>query len=100
MTDKYLTNYDEFLAKFGLDAQINIAIEEMSELTKELCKFNRFKNNKAKVEDIEEDIKEEIADVLNMVEQLEYYFGKDEIEKIRQEKINRTIDRMTKGGIN
>ena len=30
MTDKFLTNYDEFLEKFGLEAQINVAIEEMS----------------------------------------------------------------------
>lgn len=100
MTDKFLTNYDEFLEKFGLEAQINVAIEEMSELTKELCKFNRFQANNDKVKDIAENIKEEIADVLNMVEQLEFHFGKDEIEKIREEKIKRTIDRMTKGGIN
>lgn len=99
MTDKFLTNYDEFLAKFGLKTQVNIAIEEMSELIKELCKFNRFQNNSDKVKDITENIREEIADVLNMVEQLEYHFGVDKIESIRQEKIKRTIDRMTKGGI-
>ena len=36
-------------------------------------------------------IQEEIADVLNMVEQLEVYYGTEEIEDIRKEKIDRTM---------
>ena len=45
-----------------------MAIEEMSELTKELCKHFRGRNN-------EEEIVDELADVTIMVEQLRLIFG-------------------------
>ena len=94
MTDKYLDKYKLFIDKWGLDSQINICIEEMSELTKELCKYNRYFNDKEKLKEIIENIKSEIADVVNTAEQLQYYFGAEEIEKIRQEKINRAIKKL------
>ena len=72
-----------------------IIIEEMSELTKELCKFLRYKNaNKEKLEEIINNIHEETADVLNCVEQLELMFDADEIEKFRQLKLQRTLSRL------
>ena len=72
-----------------------MCIEEMSVLTKELCKNRRIEKGfivdaeKKKQENLEH-VREEIADVLNMVEQMEYIFGVDEIEKIREQKMKRT----------
>lgn len=71
------------------DKQINICIEEMSELTKALCKHNRGKT------DIE-NIKEEIADVHIMLMQMLMLFEIDEEEflNIVEYKINRTKERL------
>ena len=89
MTNDFKDVYDAFLKTYGLRSQIVQCVEEMSELTKELCKYERNlgAKNECKIIDA---IKEEIADVLNMVEQLEYCFGESDIEKIRAEKIERS----------
>lgn len=98
MKQEFKKAYKLFLAEWGEEAQERMAIEEMSELIKELCKKIRF--DRDVFEDVStqkrdkniECIKEEIADVLNMAEQLQIYYGTEEIEKIREEKIKRTID--------
>ena len=53
----------------------------------------KSKKKKGNFED-DKNIKEEIADVLNMVEQLENMFGEEEIEKIRKAKFKRALERM------
>ena len=94
MTDEYIENYSKYIDKWGLEAQLQITLEEMSELSKEICKYIRYstfeKQNNGKIEETKQNLRSELADVLNMAEQLEYYFGVDEIEKIRREKILRT----------
>lgn len=85
MKQEYKQQYKEFLDSWGFDSQSMLAIEEMSELTKEICKMKRKRSDFK-----EEDMIEEIADVLNMVEQLEYFFGEEKVEKVRDEKIKRT----------
>ena len=97
MREDFRKDYQFFIDKWGIDAQMLMAVEEMSELTKELCKLNRFKDNNEKSKEIINNIKEEIADVINMAEQLEYYFGEQDIEKIRKEKIERTLKRIEGG---
>lgn len=91
MKEEYKDYYKRFLDRYGLTSQINMCIEEMSELTKALCKSMRddYKENPKLLDDI----REELADVLNMVEQLEYYYGVEEIENIRKSKFQRSIDR-------
>ena len=71
------------------EKQIKVCVEEMSELTKALCKHNRGKT------DIE-NIKEEIADVHIMLMQMLMLFNIDEEEflKIVDYKINRTKERL------
>ena len=91
---KYKDVNQEFLDEWGYEAQSRMAIEEMSELTQALCKYERHKDNPQKRAKTEDNIKEEIADVLNMVEQLQQYFGEQEIDKIRQQKIERTTQRL------
>ena len=62
---------DEILKKalqhYGANSQRIVAIEEMSELTKELCKVSRGEENAAH-------IAEEISDVRIMLDQMEILF--------------------------
>lgn len=63
---------DELYKKYGKDLQINMVIEEMSELTKELLKDKRGKDNR-------ENIVEEYSDVLFTLEYVKIAFDiKDE----------------------
>lgn len=87
-----LSAYNIFMNKWGIDAQIMMCIEEMSELTKELCKLHRFSND----EGVINNIKEELADVQNCIEQLCVYYGEKDIENIRDSKINRTLNKINK----
>ena len=88
MREDFKEVYHAFVAKYGERSQRMQCIEEMSELIKELCKLERYKGTN-KEKEVVENIKEEIADVLNMVEQLEYVYGEEDIEKIRDAKIER-----------
>jgi len=97
MRKDFIDAYKKFIEVWGENSQMLMAVEEMSELTKEICKFKRLENkynpedNEEKVKENLEHLREEIADVLNMAEQLEFIFGEEEIEKIRKEKIERTL---------
>jgi NTP pyrophosphatase (non-canonical NTP hydrolase) len=68
--------------------QLIVAIEELSELQKELCKSLRGKPNI-------EAIKEELADVWIMFQQIKLYFGIEsfDIQTIVDEKLQRTKER-------
>ena len=98
MREDFKEGYKKFLEAWGEESQERMAIEEMSELIKELCKKIRLErddfseNNEEKLAKTIENVKEEIADVLNMAEQLEFFYGVDEIEKIREEKMKRTFE--------
>lgn len=98
MRDDFREGYKKFLDAWGQESQERMAIEEMSELTKELCKKIRLMRddfaemNDERLKETINHCKEEIADVLNMTEQLEIYFGEEEIEKIREEKMRRTLN--------
>lgn len=77
------------LDHYGHDPQIDMAIEEMSELTKVLIKNRRGKENRSQIAD-------EMADVYIMLEQLKFIFGIDETElKVNAEfKLRRLRERM------
>lgn len=80
--------YKRALTVWGIGSQLMMAIEEMSELTKEICKYRRFQD---KQENYRENIKEEIADVLIMIEQLKYIFkySNEDIDLVKQNKLNK-----------
>ena len=80
--------YKTLLEKYE-EKQVIVAIEELSELQKELCKSLRGQHN-------QENIVEEISDVLIMIDQMKIYFGikEVEIEKIKKYKIERTKERL------
>ena len=83
--------YTKLIEKFG-DKQIVKAIEEMAELTKELCKFQIGDYNK-------ENIMEEIADVEIMINQLKIIFDcEDLVSNYIIKKLSRTEERYFKEG--
>ena len=93
MKEEYLEIYKKYMDTFGIKSESRICIEEMSELIKELCKLERYRGSDKEPEIIE-NIKEEIADVLNTVEQLYLYYGTDEIDKIREYKLQRGLEKL------
>lgn len=93
--EKFNKVYDKFTRAYGKESEMRICIEEMSELTKELCKFMRYsRNDKSdendkKLEDIKKNIIEETADVIICASQIKRLFGDDEVEKVMNYKIER-----------
>lgn len=87
-------HYQQFIEVWGEKAQLVMALEEMSELSKEIRKYLRFSDDKQKLAEIRQNIKEETADVANMISQLEFIFGEAEIEQIRDQKLQRCRDRL------
>ena len=76
-SDKTIINetISAMLDKFGEDSQIDVAIEEMSELIKELIKYKRSKIHfRERQAASHEHVVEEISDVLFMIEYLKTIF--------------------------
>lgn len=72
--------YREAITTYGEIPQIDVAIEEMAELTQALSKYKRGKQH---------NVEEEIADVSIMLEQLKIIFNNKKVKKIRRNKIAR-----------
>ena len=85
----------EAVAAYGTHAQVDMAIEEMSELTKALCKERRCGFGQGSRAQAHANIIEEIADVIIMLAQLLIIFDKDrEIQKETDYKLNRLAERL------
>lgn len=76
---------------YGAYAQMDMAIEEMAELTKEICKSKRGRANR-------KEVIEEIADVEIMLEQLKYILQIDpeDIDYVKDTKISRLADKLAR----
>lgn len=83
--------YDYAVKKYGAENQLYVAIEEMSELTKEICKSLRFSKPKFKRK-----VTEEMADCLIMFDQIKmiYNISDDDLEMWRLDKMVRLKDRL------
>ena len=83
------TVYKAAAETFGVTLQTTVAIEELSELQKELCKYLRGKAR-------EEAIIEEMADVRIVMEQIQYLLNIPEgaILEVMDAKIDRLADRV------
>lgn len=82
--------YEMAITKYGQMNQIIKAVEEMSELTKELCKL-LVNDSKYSIEGIAE----EIADVTIMIEQLRLMYNiNDEVCEMMDSKIRRLENRI------
>jgi len=78
--------YRSALEMFGVDSQLDVAIEEMSELIKEIIKFKRGKGDFAK-------IAEEAADVWIMLEQIIQVFNIEDLTvDLKIYKLNRLMN--------
>lgn len=97
--------YTHAIEKYGIKPQMLMVIEEMSELTKAICKFFRGtgyldpRSRNIVEEKIREplvdSIAEECADVMIMMEQLCYIFQIDEeVRRYMDEKVNRLAGRL------
>lgn len=84
-----MTIFEKAIEVYGADLQKQVAIEEMAELTKEICKDFRGKGDR-------EHITEEIADVLIMMSQLEiiYDIKTKELMDVTDNKIKRLEERL------
>lgn len=81
--------YKQAIELYGEKAQKLMAIEEMSELTKEICKDFRGQLNR-------EHLIEEMADVTITIDQLMimYKISGDEIQQMRERKMERLKERL------
>lgn len=83
--DEHIEQLNSALLKYGKQSRILIAVEEMTELSKELLKnINRGKQN-------ETEIAEEMTDVYIMLEQLKdiYNISEEKLSQIACEKFLR-----------
>lgn len=86
MNDIYKRAYN----KWGKNAQILMIIEEMSELSTELCHVIRNRGDGFKVA-------EEVADVELMLEQIKYIFDIEKsVEAYKEQKLRRLEERLSK----
>ena len=81
--------YKKAIDTYGKDKQLDVVIEEMSELTKEICKFTRGQDN-------HQQIVEEIADVEIMLQQLKMICDVkcSELEGVKYQKTERLAERL------
>lgn len=86
--EKRVQTYTNALITYGESVQLTVAVEELSECQKEICKFLRGYGNM-------ENLAEEIADATIMLEQMRYIFGLNELvcQKM-DEKITRLDARL------
>lgn len=94
--------YWSAIKTFGVDLQLAVAIEEMAELTKELCKAQRtiFAARTGlgvgRIDNLDE-IAEEIADVQIVLDEMMWAFGvAAEVQNARKRKLARLEMRIEK----
>jgi NTP pyrophosphatase (non-canonical NTP hydrolase) len=81
--------YFKAIERWGEQAQISMAIEECSELITVLVKLGRNKNGSTK-----EQVIDEIADVMIMMEQLQHIFGFSKVADRKDFKLTRLKERV------
>ena len=84
-----MSTLEKAVATYGKDMQLTVAVEELSELIKEICKNKRGKDNI-------ESITEEMADCYIMMDQIAIIFGikNCDINAFIDEKLARLEKRM------
>ena len=81
--------YQAAFDAWGEDAQLNVAIEELSELIKEICKQKRGIG-------VSEHLVEEVADVEIMLEQIKqiFHIADEEVGWWKSFKLSRLAERL------
>lgn len=87
--------YKKAVEKWGEEAQFDQMVEEMGELIVAFNKLRRAKNYKQQdMQSAIDNLFEEIADVKLCVEQMEWIFGKEKIDKVLQGKLEKFIKQL------
>lgn len=84
--------YEDSIIKWGEMGQLDQTVEEMAELTCAISKYKRQFNDSLldyQKENLMEHLYEEIVDVKLMIEELEYMFGKENIDKMYGKKVDK-----------
>lgn len=86
---------DRAITAYGAPAQMDMAVEEMAELTKALCKVKRV-SCAAEAKAVLENVVEEMADVQIMLDQLRIIFHRstEEVEEVEEAKLERLKNRL------
>lgn len=87
--------YKKAVEKWGEDSQLDQMIEEMAELTVAINKYKRAKHFVAqKKEGVLDNLYEELADVKMCLEQMEWIFGKDNVDETLEQKFKKFIKQL------
>lgn len=90
---------DAAIIEYGENAQMDMAIEEMAELTKAICKRKRTGATGPEAVAARGNLIEEVADVFIMLVQLVRMFdGAKEVQQTVDEKLHRLKGRLERGG--
>ena len=83
---------------YGLNAQLNVATEELAELIQAIARFRRVDENDMLERAIRKNlVAEEMADVEVMLAQIKYLMKTDErVEAVAKYEIDRQLKRMKK----
>lgn len=91
--DERVKTYTNALITYGEETQCVVAIEELSECAKEICKVLRGKGDA-------EHLAEEIADVQICMEQMIYLFGiQEDVERWMDSKVKRLDKKLKRTGM-
>ena len=84
---------DRAITTYGAPAQMDMAVEEMAELTKALCKIKRAQDG-CEVTAAIGNVIEEMADVQIMLDQLRIIFHRstEEVEEAKLERLKNRLD--------
>ena len=93
MTDKQNNMIKIIMSSYDYDQQREIFVEECAEAIQAVQKCKR-KTHRMEAVAAHENLKEEVADVLIMAEQMRQYIGKKEIDRIIDAKLHRQIERI------
>ena len=95
--DRRCEVYLKALWHYGLDNQMDVAIEEMSEVIKALTKLKRAKCGDGDFKECVTDLAEEIADATIMLEQLRLFLAiNDDVCEAMDAKVDRLKGRVEK----
>ena len=79
---------------YGVQAQCDVAVEEMAELTKAIVKIRRVADDYGKTQVALDNLLEEIADVDIMIDQMKIMWGPKQVEECRKKKLERLNRRL------
>lgn len=98
------SDIEKIAEHYGFEPQIKKLFEEMAELTVAICKYSNFIQRKhdspsdfVKEEYLKADVVQELADVQNMIWQMQIFLKPCDVASQCEYKIARQIERMEKG---